>query len=73
VALDNSKEGTDHIAFEGVAQLLTDRAVDATLPEYVAKYGPHIEGIGYTPRTMAEVYSQAIRITPTKFYDAPTA
>jgi PPOX class probable F420-dependent enzyme len=73
VALDNSKEGTDHIAFEGVAQLLADPTVNATLPAYVAKYGAYIEGIGYSPRTMAEAYSQAIRVTPTKFYDAPTA
>ncbi len=46
--------------------------MNATLPEYVAKYGARIQGIGYTPETMAQAYSQAIRITPTKVYDAPT-
>ena len=71
VALDGADRGA--IVLEGEAELLDDPAVNATLPEYLAKYGPHIEGIGYTPKAMAETYSQAIRITPTKLYDAPTA
>ena len=70
VALDNTNQG--NITLEGEAELLDDPLVSATLPEYVAKYGIHITGIGYTPETMASVYSQAIRITPTRFYDAPT-
>jgi PPOX class probable F420-dependent enzyme len=70
VALDNTNLG--NITLEGVAELLDDPQVNATLPEYVAKYGEHITGIGYTPETMANVYSQPIRITPTRFYDAPT-
>lgn len=32
------------------------------------KKDAHIERIGYTPETMAQAYSQAIRITPTKVY-----
>jgi PPOX class probable F420-dependent enzyme len=70
VALDNTSQG--NITLEGVAELFDDSAVNATLPKYVAKYAAHITGIGYTPETMAKVYSQVIRITPTKFYDAPT-
>jgi PPOX class probable F420-dependent enzyme len=72
LALDNTSGGVDHITLEGEAELLDDPAVNATLPGYVAKYGAHIQGIGYTPETMAHVYSQAIRITPTRFHDAPT-
>lgn len=72
VALDNAKEGIDPIMLEGEAELLNDLAVNTMLPEYVAKYGARIQGIGYTPETMAQVYSQTIRITPTKFYPAPT-
>ena len=71
VALDGANQGA--IVLEGEAELLDDPAVNATLPEYLAKYGAHIEGIGYTPKAMAETYSQAIRITPTKLYDASTA
>lgn len=71
VALETN-QGIDPITLEGEAELLDDPLVSATLPEYVAKYGAHIAGIGYTPETMSKVYSQAIRITPTKFYEAPT-
>jgi PPOX class probable F420-dependent enzyme len=70
LALDNTDQG--NIMLEGEAELLDDPLASATLPEYVAKYGVHITGMGYTPETLASVYSQAIRITPTKFYDAPT-
>lgn len=70
LALDNANPG--NITLEGEAELLDDPAVNATLAGYVAKYGASITGMGYTPETMAETYSQAIRITPTKFYDAPT-
>ena len=72
LALDNTDRGVDPIILEGEAELLDDPAVDATLPEYVAKYGARIQRIGYTPKTMAEVYSQAIRISPTKFYAPPS-
>jgi PPOX class probable F420-dependent enzyme len=73
LALDNTAAGLDPITLEGKAELLDDPTVNTTLPEYVAKYGAHIRGIGYTPVEMAGVYSQAIRITPAKFSDAPTA
>jgi PPOX class probable F420-dependent enzyme len=72
LALDNTNLGIDPITLEGGAELLDDPRVNTTLPEYVAKYGAHIAGMGYTPETMAKAYSQAILITPTRFYDAPT-
>ena len=72
LALDNTNLGVDPITLEGEAELLDDPDVNTTLPDYLAKYGAHITGIGYTPETMATAYSQAIRITPTRFHDAPT-
>lgn len=72
LALD-ARGGVDPITLQGEAELLDDPAVNTTLPEYVTKYGEHIAGTGYTPETMAQVYSQAIRVTPTHFYKAPTA
>jgi PPOX class probable F420-dependent enzyme len=72
LALDDTNHGVDSITLEGEAELVDDPEVNCTLPEYVTKYGADIKGIGYTPETMAGVYSQAIRITPKKFYDAPT-
>jgi PPOX class probable F420-dependent enzyme len=73
LALDDTNHGVDSITLEGVAHLVDDPTINCTLPAYVAKYGADIKGIGYTPEAMASVYSQAIRIMPTKFYDAPTA
>ncbi|HEY7347912.1 MAG TPA: pyridoxamine 5'-phosphate oxidase family protein [Ktedonobacterales bacterium] len=72
LALDNTNQGADPITLEGEAELLDDPEVNTTLPDYVAKYGARIKRIGYTPETMANVYSQAICITPTRFYNAPT-
>ena len=68
LALDNTRGGGDVIVLDGEAELLDDPAVSTALPDYVAKYRTHIERIGYTPETMAQSYSQAIRITPTKVY-----
>jgi PPOX class probable F420-dependent enzyme len=70
LALDNTNMGDDPITVEGEAELLDDADVNSTLPAYVAKYGEHIKEIGFTPEAMAQVYSQAIRITPTKFHSA---
>jgi len=68
LALDNTNLGADPIVIDGTAELFDDPAINTTLPAYVAKYGERIKRIGYTPETMSQAYSQAIRITPTKFY-----
>ncbi|HEY7126079.1 MAG TPA: pyridoxamine 5'-phosphate oxidase family protein [Ktedonobacterales bacterium] len=72
LALDNTNLGVDPITLEGEAELLADPEVNTTLPDYVAKYGARITGIGYTPETMAKAYSQTIRITSIRFHDPPT-
>lgn len=66
IAIDNTHNGADPITIEGKATLLPDDAADVTLPAYVAKYGERMKGIRYTPEQMAAVYSQGIRITPTR-------
>jgi PPOX class probable F420-dependent enzyme len=71
LALDGALLGV--VTLDGEAELLDDLAINSTLAGYVAKYGKEIADIGYTPETMARVYSQAIRITPTRYYRAPTA
>lgn len=68
LALDNTDGGKDVIVLDGEAELLTDPSVSTALPDYVAKYKALIERIGYTPEAMAQSYSQAIRIVPTKLY-----
>jgi PPOX class probable F420-dependent enzyme len=64
LALDDTNDGDDVIMVEGHAELLPAGTVDSTLPAYAEKYGPQFSEM--TPATMAQVYSQAIRITPTR-------
>lgn len=67
LAIDDTHNGADPITIEGTATLLDAGVADVTTAAYVAKYGERIKGIGYTPEQMAAVYSQAIRIVPTRF------
>ncbi len=66
LAVDDTREGADPITIEGTATLLESNAIDTTLATYVAKYGAGMKHIGYTPEQMATVYSQGIRIVPTR-------
>ena len=68
LALDNTHGGDDVITIEGTAELLDNPALTTALPAYVAKYGDHIADLGWTPESMSQSYSQAIRITPTKLH-----
>ena len=69
LALDDTKNGSDVIQVEGKAELLegTNEVSATILPAFVEKYGAMIKGMGWKPEDMAADYSQAIRITPTKF------
>ena len=68
LALDDTKNGDDVIQVEGKAELLENNSgVSATLPAFAAKYDQMFKSMGSTPEAMAAEYSQAIRITPTKF------
>lgn len=66
LAIDNTHDGSDPISIEGTAELLAPGTVDTSLPAYVEKYGAGMKEIGLTPAQMAQGYSQAIRITPTR-------
>jgi len=67
LALDDSKQGEDVVIVEGTAELLDDPNMSVIIPAYVEKYGAIIQSMGWTPASMADVYSQGIRVTPTKF------
>ena len=68
VSLNFSTDAKAH----GVVVLTGDARVDTGAPPadghagYLDKYREAIAGIGMTPREMAEEYSVAIRVTPTK-------
>ncbi len=65
LAVDDTMGGDDVVEVEGRAELLPPGSVDSTLLAYAQKYAALFSEM--TPQTMAEVYSQAIRITPTRF------
>lgn len=68
VALDTAEQGDDVVMIEGKAELLDDPKVSAALPAYAEKYKQRLALYGWTGEAMAQDYSEAIRITPTKFF-----
>ena len=68
LGLDETREGEDMVILEGRAELLHDPAVNPKLPAYAAKYDFALQRVGLTAEAMAAVYSQALRITPTKVF-----
>lgn len=66
LALDNFGRDNTPVVIEGRASLVSEPGVSITIPSYVEKYTRVIEGMGVSWEWMAEVYSQAIRITPTR-------
>lgn len=69
LALDDSDDGGDVITIEGTAELVNEPELSTAMPAYVEKYADAIRDIGYTPESMAAAYSQAIRVTPTRFVE----
>jgi PPOX class probable F420-dependent enzyme len=68
LALDNTDEGGDVITIEGTAELLDEKAINATMSEYAQKYATSLQEMGWTAETMAADYSQPIRIRPIKLH-----
>ncbi len=66
LAVDNSKDGSDPITIEGTAELLDTPTSQLMNEAYLQKYLPRMQRMGWTADVMAGMYSQAIRITPTK-------
>src|SRR5260370_26204080 len=58
LALDDTKDGDDVVMLEGKAELLTDPAVNPTLPAKGAKYNPQLKSIGRTARAPALATNQ---------------
>jgi PPOX class probable F420-dependent enzyme len=67
LALDETEQGNDVVIVEGIAELIDDPQISVEMPAYVEKYGALVQSMGWTPESMAADYSQAIRVTPTKF------
>lgn len=68
LALDDTKGGDDVVMLEGDATLLERGSVTTALPAYAEKYAAKLAEFGWTGESMGQVYTEAISITPTKFY-----
>jgi PPOX class probable F420-dependent enzyme len=68
LSLDDTDTGEDAITIEGTAELLPHGSVTTELEPYGQKYAGKLREMGWTPHSMAQSYSEAIRITPTTFH-----
>src|SRR6266704_2908532 len=66
--LRNLQHNPDVVMIAGKAELLNDPGMSTALPAYAEKYKERLELYGWSGESMAQDYSQAIRITPTKFF-----
>lgn len=68
LALDGANDGHDVVIIEGEAALLAAGEATPEHPRYAQKYARHFARVDWTPTQMKVTYSQAIRITPTRFF-----
>jgi PPOX class probable F420-dependent enzyme len=66
VHLDGDGAGGGNVIFEGTARIDEEAAPLYEVADYLAKYGPRIESMGWTPQSMAADYPHVIRVTPTR-------
>lgn len=66
LALDNFGHDNTPVVVEGVATLVDEPSVEFMMPAYATKYAALAERVGVTLERMAQIYTQAIRITPTR-------
>lgn len=68
LALEGHTGGGGRVVIEGQAMLVDDPSLSVTsIQAYAEKYAQAIPRIGLTPERMAALYSESIRVTPTKF------
>ncbi|HLG61652.1 MAG TPA: TIGR03667 family PPOX class F420-dependent oxidoreductase [Ktedonosporobacter sp.] len=67
LALEAANQGEDIVMLEGTATLVDEPGLKASMPAYAKKYDALLKRMGMSATQMAASYSQAIRITPTRF------
>lgn len=67
LALDTARQGGDILMIEGKAEILKEPTSAFISSEYAEKYKERMARLHMKPEAMAQDYSVAIRITPTKF------
>ncbi len=69
LTLDETALGSDVIRVEGTAKHVPGHPPASDVQAWVAKYGEHIASAGFgTPERFAEMFSEAIVITPTRLH-----
>jgi PPOX class probable F420-dependent enzyme len=66
LALDSYGRDNTPVVVEGAAALVDDPEISFLMPAYVAKYSALAQRIGVTLEQLAQIYTQAILITPTR-------
>ena len=67
LALEAADQGNDIVLVEGTAELVDEPGLTATMPEYAEKYADLLSRMDWTAEQMATSYTQAIRVTPSRF------
>lgn len=67
LALDTADEGEDVAIIQGTAELLSQPTVELMTDGFAAKYAHLFPRIDSSAEKMKAQYSQAIRVTPTKY------
>jgi PPOX class probable F420-dependent enzyme len=68
LGLETINHGDDVVMVEGTAEFLDGEDAPTTiLPAYAQKYDALLRSMNWDADTMAKSYSQAIRVTPTRF------
>lgn len=63
--------GESFVIFQASARMDSLAPASINLPGYQDKYREHIAMIGYTPEQLAQEFSVAIRVTPTRVRHQP--
>lgn len=66
MALDQFGQNNTPVVVEGTAALVDEPGLDFMMAANVAKYTPLAERLGATFEQLAQIYTRAIRITPTR-------
>ena len=66
LAIDSFRPDVFPIVVEGRAELIDEPGIGFMMPAYAAKYTPLAQRLGETLEHLSQIYTQAIRITPTK-------
>ena len=67
LGIDNTNEGADPIMIAGEAEIRPREEALTTQPGYVEKYQSRLDSFKWTGESMAQEYSEPIKIKPTKF------